>query len=203
MTKKIFVGIGIVCLLIVLVLIAGLFGERPKKEEKTFQQIGKEKEGEAVLPQKLPPEKTTPEGELTQEPLPTEPGEETLLPEQPEVSAPPKWLNPEKPTQSPPVEEKEIPAGAIRIGVSAKGFSPSSFTVKKGEKVTLAVTSEDEWVHVFKFKDPSLKKIALGLAPHQTRIITFYAPQKAGEYEFYCDVPGHQQRGEKGVMIVK
>lgn len=113
------------------------------------------------------------------------------------------WQNPEEPWQSAPLEESEIPKEAIRIGVTAEGFSPSSFEVKKGEEVVLAVTSQDKWVHVFRFKDSSLDKVAVGLNPGETKVITFYAPSKVGEYEFFCDVPGHERRGEKGKMIVK
>jgi uncharacterized cupredoxin-like copper-binding protein len=36
----------------------------------------------------------------------------------------------------------------------------------------------------------------------ETRAITFQAPEP-GEYEFYCDVPGHEARGEVGTMIVE
>lgn len=113
------------------------------------------------------------------------------------------WENPEKPMQSWPLEKSEIPKEAIKIGVTAEGFSLSSFEVKKGEEVVLSVTSRDEWIHIFKFKDSSLAEIAMGLAPGETRAITFYAPSEPGEYPFLCDMPVHEKRGEKGVMIVK
>lgn len=116
---------------------------------------------------------------------------------------PTDWQNPEKPESSLPLEEKGIPEEAVKMGVTAQGFSPSSFEVRKGEKIFLAVTSQDEWTHVFKFKDESLVKVAVGVAPGETRAITFYAPSESGEYEFFCDVPGHEARGEKGKMIVK
>lgn len=113
------------------------------------------------------------------------------------------WENPEKPMQSWPLEEIEIPEEAIKIGVTAEGFSPSSFEVKKGKEIVLAVTSQDRWVHIFKFKDSSLDRVAVGVMPDETRAITFYAPSEPGEYPFFCDVPGHEYHGEKGVMIVK
>ena len=113
------------------------------------------------------------------------------------------WQSPEKPVSSLPMEEKDIPEQAIRIGVSAEGFSPSSFEVEKGEKVILAVTSEDKWDHVFKFKNENLAEVAIGVGFGEVKAITFYAPSESGEYEFYCDAPGHESRGEKGKMIVK
>ena len=113
------------------------------------------------------------------------------------------WENPEKPEQSWPLQEDQIPEEAIRIGVTAQGFSPSNFEVKKGEEIVLSVTSQDRWSHIFKFKDLSLDKVAVAVASGEIRAITFYAPSEPGEYPFFCDIPGHENRGEKGVMVVK
>lgn len=113
------------------------------------------------------------------------------------------WKNPEEPTPSSPLEEKDVPNEAVRIGVTAEGFSPSSFEAEKGKKIFLALSGQDEWVHVLKFKEESLADIGIAVGSDEVRVITFYAPSEAGEYEFYCDVPGHELRGEKGVMIVK
>lgn len=111
--------------------------------------------------------------------------------------------SPEAPQQSAPLEgKKDIPAKAIKLSVSAAGYSPKEFTVDSGEPVILAVTSEDDQTHIFKFKDKSLEAVALGLAPRETRMIPFNAP-KSGTYEFFCDVPGHTARGEAGKMVVK
>ena len=115
----------------------------------------------------------------------------------------PQWQNPKDPRQSPLLTEAEIPKEAIKIVMTAQGFTPKSFTVNKGQEVVLSVSSGDEWTHVFKFQDESLSSVALGLGSDQTRVITFYAPSSKGEYEYYCDVPGHKQRGETGIMIVK
>jgi len=114
-----------------------------------------------------------------------------------------EWENPEEPMQSPPMEEKEVPKEAIKVGMSAAGFSPETFEVKAGQTIILSVSSEDQWTHVFKFKDETLSDVAIGLNPGETRVITFIAPKKAGDYEFFCDVPGHEARGETGTMIVK
>ena len=116
---------------------------------------------------------------------------------------PPDWTNPEAPAQSLPLIEKDVPKEAVKLEVTAKGFSPDKFTVKTGEKVTLAVKSADEWVHTFIFDDPKLADIAIGLASQETRGITFFAPKEKGEYKFFCNVPGHKERGEVGTMIVE
>ncbi|OGE80852.1 MAG: hypothetical protein A3B13_02465 [Candidatus Liptonbacteria bacterium RIFCSPLOWO2_01_FULL_45_15] len=110
---------------------------------------------------------------------------------------------PEAPQQSNPITSpKDLPPQTIKISVSAAGFSPSSFTVKSGAAVTLAVTATDSQTHVFLFDDKSLSAVAIGVGPGETRAISFNAP-KSGEYAFHCDVPGHSGRGEVGKMIVQ
>lgn len=109
--------------------------------------------------------------------------------------------SPEAPKQSRSLSKKEIPSSAVKLTVTAKGFVPNEFTVKAGQVVTLSLTSGDK-THVFKFDDPKLKAVAIGIAGNETRAITFNAPA-AGDYTFFCDVPGHRARGETGVMHVK
>ncbi|MFA5050723.1 MAG: cupredoxin domain-containing protein [Patescibacteria group bacterium] len=106
------------------------------------------------------------------------------------------------PNQSGSLTKEEVPTELIKLTVSASGFTPNEFSVKAGQVVTLAVTAGDEKTHIFKFDDASLSAIAIGIAEYETRAITFKVPAK-GDYSFSCDVPGHSQRGEKGVMHVK
>jgi len=114
-----------------------------------------------------------------------------------------EWENPKEPMQSPPLKDNEIPKTAIKIDISSAGFSPEVFRVKTGQKIILALTSKDESAHVFKFKDETLNNVAVGLNPGETRTIIFFAPKKTGNYEFFCDISGHSDRGEEGKMIVR
>ena len=109
--------------------------------------------------------------------------------------------SPEAPKQSRALTETEIPAEAVKLTITSNGFEPSEFDVKAGAVVTISVTSGDR-THVFKFDDVGLQGVAIGVAGGETRAITFNAPA-AGDYTFYCDVPGHRGRGETGVMHVK
>ncbi len=108
----------------------------------------------------------------------------------------------EAPQQSNPIKAEDLSGRAVKLEVSANGFSPSAFTVKEGQPVTLALTATDNQTHIFYFKDQSLSAIAIGVGPGETRAITFNAP-KRGTYEFYDGVPGHEARGEKGSMTVE
>ncbi len=112
-------------------------------------------------------------------------------------------MSPEAPKQTPPVAPSQLSASTIKLEVSSAGWKPAEISVKAGAPVTLAITSGDDYTHVFMFDDPSLSAVAVGVSPRETRAITFNAPEKAGEYAFHCDVPGHAARGEVGKMIVK
>ena len=96
-----------------------------------------------------------------------------------------------------------LPPEAIKLTVSNQGFNPAQFEVKAGQVVTLGLFTTDG-VHTIVFDDPSLQAIRLNVNPEVGRAITFNAPTEAGEYSFYCDVPGHREdNGETGVMVVK
>jgi len=128
-------------------------------------------------------------------------------------------MAPDAPQQTGPVDKEVLSNEVIQLSISstefdpsesidkrgkaATLFEPSEFTVKKGEAVTLAISSTDGHTHIFMFDDDSLKAIAVGIGPDETRAISFNAPDKSGEYTFRCDVSGHVRRGEVGTMIVK
>lgn len=113
-----------------------------------------------------------------------------------------KPLSKEAPQQSGFLTEEEVPDESIVLEISkALGYVPNEFTVNRGEAITLVIKSVDEKVHIFRFKDDSLKAIAVGLSGDEMRAISFNVPDKAGEYEYFSDVPG--QKDKIGKMIVK
>jgi hypothetical protein len=116
-----------------------------------------------------------------------------------------KPMSPEAPQESLPITDKNsVSQDKIDIKVSATGITPKEFRVKANAVTNLLVSSGDQFTHLFKFQDPSLSAIAVGVGPGDpTRLITFNAPLKKGEYQYFCDVPGHIGRGESGKMIVE
>jgi plastocyanin len=131
------------------------------------------------------------------------PGEDVLAPSgnPADSSAPVGSLD--APLQSAPISESDVPAEAVKLEITSAGFSPSEFSARRGSSVTISLTSKDSFTHIFRFEDPSLAGVAVGIGPGETRMIPFNAPSKSGEYLFYCDVRGHADRGETGKMIVK
>ena len=107
------------------------------------------------------------------------------------------------PQQSEPLKAGQaVPSKAFKLTVSATGFSPNTFSVNSGDKVTIALISGDQFAHTLQFDDPSLSNFAIGISPGETRTIEFTAP-KAGSYKFSCGIPGHAGRGETGTMTVR
>ena len=92
--------------------------------------------------------------------------------------------------------------GAVKsIAVEGKNysFSPSSITVKRGEKVEIRLTSI-QGTH-------SLTIDELGVASNtvntgETTSVEF-TPQTAGVYEFYCPIGNHRAMGMKGNIRVE
>lgn len=110
--------------------------------------------------------------------------------------------SPESPRVSNPVSQSAVPSAAVKLTITAKGYSPSTFTVRAGQPVVLSLTDGDNYSHSLVFKDAVLSGVAIGVAPGETRVTSFNAPAP-GTYEFYCNVFGHAARGEVGEMIVQ
>lgn len=118
--------------------------------------------------------------------------------------------SPEAPRQSQPLESAEqLPESTIKINGSYNGFTPNTFTVNKGQAVSLAVSNVNSvdnnvtFSVVFRFDDPSLGGVVLGVSKGTTKTITFNAPKVAGEYVFYNGQFNHRDLGAVGTMIVK
>lgn len=98
---------------------------------------------------------------------------------------------------------EQVKGKTINLEIGDGLFSPSTFSVKKGEAVSLTMTGTDTAHHVFRFIDPSLQAVYININSGETRMVVFNAPDTAGEYSFRCDFPGHFSKGEEGIMIVK
>lgn len=98
------------------------------------------------------------------------------------------------------------PSGAMTEG-SVKTFTmntgsfyykPDTITVKKGDTVKLSITN-DGGFHDFTLDEFSVKQM---LPAGKATEVTFVA-SKAGTFEYYCSMPGHRAKGQKGTLIVE
>jgi len=201
--KKIWVLLGVVVLLVVIIIIAANSG---KKNAQTGSKANNQATT-GTTDNTVPTNAVTalPEGAVVVVPgaSPVSKDDVVLTPTGEAVKNDVAPLTPDAPRQTGPIAKEQLSNEVIKLDVSGSGFSPNEFTVNSGDPVTFSLTSQDSYMHVLVFDDPSLKAVASGVGPGETRAMTFNAPSKAGEYTFRCGVPGHAARGEVGKMIVK
>lgn len=99
------------------------------------------------------------------------------------------------------VDRTDVSSGVVEISVQNDGFDFIPSEIRVNEGVTVRLTFENtggqhDWV-LDEF-DAATKVIRRG----QSETIEFVA-DRAGEYEFYCSVPGHRARGMWGNFIVE
>jgi hypothetical protein len=102
----------------------------------------------------------------------------------------------------------DLPQSTTRLEISSSSITPNEFTVRPGQLVNLAVTNINDQFgstlsEVFRFDDPTLEAIVLGLAKGQTKSISFNAPNTPGEYVFFSSQFNHRAQGAEGKMIVQ
>jgi len=90
-------------------------------------------------------------------------------------------------------------AGEVWVAATEFKFVPATVRVIAGRSVTLVLdNSQAETEHGIDL--PAFGFYLIARAGQVTRkTFTFYTP---GEYEFMCDLPGHQEAGMKGKLIV-
>ena len=77
-------------------------------------------------------------------------------------------------------------------------FDPAEFTVPAGQDVTLNLPNDGAAPHNFSIDELG---ISVDQAPGEVKDTTMNAP--AGQYEYYCNVPGHKEAGMVGTMTAE
>ncbi|MFM9108087.1 MAG: cupredoxin domain-containing protein [Chloroflexota bacterium] len=97
-------------------------------------------------------------------------------------------------------EPAAAPAAASAVTVVSHdiSFDPAAFEIPAGTDVVVSLPNEGAAPHNFSI---DALKISQDQAPGETHEVTINAP--AGEYEYYCNVPGHKEAGMVGKMTAK
>ena len=98
-----------------------------------------------------------------------------------------------------PAADGEAPAAAMTFEVVSYDiyFEPAELTIPANTDVTVALPNNGAAPHNFSIDELG---IDVDIAPGATEETVINAP--AGEYEFYCAVPGHKEAGMVGTLIV-
>jgi plastocyanin len=102
-----------------------------------------------------------------------------------------------------PVGTSQAAANAQTLDVKTQAmkFEPATLTVKAGQPVLVNLTNGDALVHDFSVKDAEQPiKFDIPAGGKSTGTFTI---KKAGTYEYFCAVPGHEQAGMKGTLTVQ
>ena len=99
----------------------------------------------------------------------------------------------------PKVEEETKTVKEFTISGKNFSFTPSTITVKKGDKVKITFENSAGF-HDFVIDE-------FGAATKQTNAPTIevleFTADKAGSFEYYCSVGSHRAMGMKGTLIVQ
>ncbi len=93
-------------------------------------------------------------------------------------------------------ETATINASVITMRSGNMFFEPAAITAKKGETIT--INFENSGMHTFVIDELGVNVDLKG--KKQGSII--FTPDKAGTFEFYCDVGDHRAAGMKGTLTV-
>ena len=107
------------------------------------------------------------------------------------------------------------PTTEIDVTLTDFQFSPNSFTVPVGEKISLRSTNSGAVIHNFiimnlgysvgtEYDEEDEPNVywKIEIAPGGDTDASFTAPQEPGEYEIVCSTPGHVQAGMVGTLTV-
>jgi uncharacterized cupredoxin-like copper-binding protein len=94
-------------------------------------------------------------------------------------------------------DETATAAVSVQVVSNDIFFEPSEVTIPANTDVTVSLPNEGAAPHNFSIDELG---IDVDIAPGATEQAVINAP--AGEYEYYCNVPGHKEAGMVGTLIV-
>jgi uncharacterized cupredoxin-like copper-binding protein len=106
---------------------------------------------------------------------------------------------------------EELSEELVLVTMRARQFDPPVIILNTGRKTHLVLRNEDAELHAFvpnklflgvnlnvggngapEFSESGFKKVII---PSGGRVDIRFVPEHAGEYQFLCDMPGHEMRG--------
>jgi uncharacterized cupredoxin-like copper-binding protein len=98
------------------------------------------------------------------------------------------------------------PQTAVSIEAFDIGYSVNEFTIPANTDATVTVQNTGALPHTFYINDhnnPNVQNldVDVDIDPGQSGMTTINAP--AGDYYYYCRVPGHEEAGMHGIMHVQ
>ena len=98
----------------------------------------------------------------------------------------------------PPVKKPSIQE--IRVDLMEWALEPDMITAKAGT-IRFVVRNRGTIIHGFEIEGKKFEREIEPFPAGQTRSLLVELPP--GEYEIYCQVPGHKEQGMEGTLIVE
>jgi nitrite reductase (NO-forming) len=107
---------------------------------------------------------------------------------------------------SAPATAAATDAGALTVELVDIAFNPTEFTIPADQDVVVTLTNNGASAHNFSITDHENANVAnlnisVDVAAGETTTVTINAP--AGDYYFFCNVPGHEAAGMSGTLHVQ
>ena len=90
--------------------------------------------------------------------------------------------------------------GSVTVETPDMSFEPDEITASAGEDLEITLDNTDGQIHTFTLDESDFEIQAEG---GESESGTLSVPDEAGEYEFYCSIPGHRESGQVGTLIVE
>lgn len=94
-------------------------------------------------------------------------------------------------------------SGQLVIKASEWKFDASATQLTAGKPVTVSLQNQGKLEHDLKIEGLTAdsKEVLLNALSGRTASVKL-TPEKAGTYRFFCTLPGHQEAGMKGQLVV-
>jgi plastocyanin len=89
--------------------------------------------------------------------------------------------------------------GTIRLTAKDMRFGQDEIHLKVGQTVTFTLDNADLYAHSFDADDFDVHNAM----PANSQVTASFTATRPGTFDFYCGVPGHQQAGMVGKIIVE
>ncbi|TVR70445.1 MAG: hypothetical protein EA415_12935 [Sphaerobacteraceae bacterium] len=81
-------------------------------------------------------------------------------------------------------------------------FDPDEVSADAGSDLTINFDNAGNQLHDFTIDDFDGERVHVEVVSGDQESVTLTMPDEAGEFEFYCTIPGHRDAGMHGILTV-
>jgi plastocyanin len=89
---------------------------------------------------------------------------------------------------------------SVTVEAPDMSFDPDEISASAGQDLEVTLDNTDGQTHTFTLDEADFEIEAAG---GESETGTLTVPDEAGDYEFYCAVPGHREAGQVGTLTVE